>query len=89
MMITRSRPPTSMQVSTALKRTDSAMPRRLIRATTSMKTIATGMTLTSTKAERASPPKPRASVLAEVIPDAITAKAIMNVRNGMLNALLT
>ncbi len=88
-MTTRSRAPTSMHVSTALARTDSAIPRALIRAMTSMNAIATGITLMSTNAESASPPNPRASVLAEVMPDAMTAKAIMKVRKGMSKALLT
>ena len=61
----------------------------LMIATTSRKAIATGITLTSTNSASASPAKPRARVLAEVIPEAITAKAIMNVRNGRLKALLT
>ena len=72
-----------------MSRTDSAMPRMLISATTIRKAIATGRILTSTNSLSASLPKARASVLAEVIPDAITAKAIMKVKNGCLNARLT
>ncbi len=43
----------------------------------------------STNSASASPPNPRARVLADVIPEAITAKATMKVRNGRLKALLT
>ena len=71
-----------------MTRTDSAMPRMLISATTIRNAIATGITRTSTNSARASPAKPRASVLAEVIPDAITAKATMKVKKGRWKALL-
>ena len=80
-------PPTSINVNSALTRTDSAIPRALIRATTIRKAIATGITRTSTNSPSASPANPRARVLAEVMPDAITANATMNVKNGRWNAL--
>ena len=89
MTTSRSRPPTSTQVSTAFRRTDSAIPRMFTIATTIRKAIATGITPTSTNSARASPPKPRASVLAEVIPEAMTANATMKVTNGRLNARFT
>ena len=81
------RPPISTIVSRAFTRTDSAMPRALMIAMTIRNAIATGITRTSTNSPRASPAKPRASVAAEVIPDAITAKATMNVKNGRWKAL--
>ncbi len=68
-------------VKSALAFSDSATPRTLSAATSSRKTIETGTTGMSTNTARLSPEKPRASVLADVIPEAMTAKATMKVKN--------
>ncbi len=67
---------------------DSATPRMLSAATATRKAIETGITGMSVPSRCASEPpeKPRASVEAEVIPEAITAKATMKVKNCRPNA---
>ena len=97
--ITISRPLSSTQVSTTLALTLSATPRKLIKATSAMKTTARnkirlGLTSTSAPSPRTTPvkaaklaAKAREAVEAEVMPEHITVKQIKKVKKWMPNAL--
>ena len=86
---TSSSPATSIRVRAKLNRMLSRMPRRLIAAITARNPSPTATVGQATKAERYWPPKARPMVAAEASPEASTAKATTNVRNGMRKALLT
>ncbi len=62
---------------------DSEIPRKLIRASTRMKSSATGTSGTETNASRYRPAKARATALEEEMPEATTAKATMKVKKGI------
>ena len=85
----RIRPVISISVKTTFAFSDSATPRMFSAATQIRKPIETAITGTSEsiRAESESPAKPRARVEAEVIPEAITAKATMKVKNWIPKAL--
>ena len=89
-----SRPVSSTQVSSTLSFTLSPTPRKLTAATSAMKASAIAVmpmppAESSPKATCRLAAKAREAVDAEVMPEHITAKATMNVRNWMPNALWT
>ncbi len=93
MKMTISRPDSSIRVSTTLRPTPSATPRKL----TVMMSSMNAMAMSSSAAGPASRPNPTARLLAKaldaaealVIPELITVKQTMNVTKWMPNALCT
>ena len=83
------RPVTSMVVRPMLSFTDSEIPRKFTSATKAMNSSATGMIGDIEELAEVVAGERPARVAADVMPDAITAKATMNVKNGRPKAPCT